>query len=254
MTAPVATGVAQSGAEAVQPVAPLLLEIDGMKCGGCVRAVEQRLLAQPGVRQASVNLLTRTAWLGLDPALLAPPATGRPDSPDPADPLIEALAAMGYQARRRDLHDSPADPEAIRRQQSWWQNWRQLIVALLLVVVSAAGHLAELGEVPLPWLADIRLHAVVATLALALPGRTILVRGARSALAGAPGMDTLVGLGMGSAYLASLVALLWPAVGWQCFFNEPVMLLGFVLMGRFLEDRARSRTAASGPSPSSSSA
>ena len=237
-----ATGVAQSGVEAAQPVAPLLLEIDGMKCGGCVRAVEQRLLAQPGVRQASVNLLTRTAWLGLDPTILASGPAQRSSAADPAEPLIESLAAMGYQARRRDLHESAADPEAIRRSHSWWQNWRQLIVALLLVVVSAAGHLAEVGEMPLPWLADIRLHALVATLALALPGRTILVRGTRSALAGAPGMDTLVGLGMGSAYLASLVALLWPAVGWQCFFNEPVMLLGFVLLGRFLEDRARSRT------------
>ena len=237
-----ATGVAQPVAPAAQPVEPLLLEIDGMKCGGCVRAVEQRLLAQPGVRQASVNLLTRTAWLGLDPSLsqggAAPPAAAA----DPAAPLIEALAAMGYQARRRDLQESAADAELIRSRRSWWQNWRQLVVALLLVVVSAAGHLAELGELPLPWLADIRLHAVVATLALALPGRGILLRGARSAMSGAPGMDTLVGLGMGSAYLASLVALLWPAVGWQCFFNEPVMLLGFVLLGRFLEDRARSRT------------
>jgi Cu2+-exporting ATPase len=55
-------------------------------------------------------------------------------------------------------------------------------------------------------------------------------------------MDTLVGLGMASAYAASLVALIWPSVGWQCFFNEPVMLLGFVLLGRFLEERARFRT------------
>lgn len=55
-------------------------------------------------------------------------------------------------------------------------------------------------------------------------------------------MDTLVGLGMGSSYLASLGAFLWPALGWQCFFNEPVMLLGFVLLGRFLEERARYRT------------
>ena len=55
-------------------------------------------------------------------------------------------------------------------------------------------------------------------------------------------MDTLVGLGVSSAYLASLVALIWPAVGWPCFFNEPVMLLGFVLLGRFLEGRARFRT------------
>ena len=214
----------------------LLLEIEGMKCGGCVRAVEQRLLAQPGVHQASVNLLTRTAWVGLDPALSA--ETGA----DEAEPLIEALAAMGYQARRRDRDDPAADREAAQFARSWWQRWRQLLVALLLVVLSAAAHLAEVRQGLPAWLADIRLHALVATLALALPGRAILVRGARSALAGAPGMDTLVGLGMGSAYLASLVALVWPQVGWACFFNEPVMLLGFVLLGRFLEDRARSRT------------
>ena len=55
-------------------------------------------------------------------------------------------------------------------------------------------------------------------------------------------MDTLVSLGVGSAYVASVVALIWPQVGWPCFFNEPVMLLGFVLLGRFLEERARRRT------------
>jgi magnesium-transporting ATPase (P-type) len=38
------------------------------------------------------------------------------------------------------------------------------------------------------------------------------------------------------------VALLVPSLGWQCFFNEPVMLLGFVLLGRFIEERARFRT------------
>ncbi len=217
--------------------APLLLEVEGMKCGGCVRAVEQRLLAQPGVHQASVNLLTRTAWVALDPPL-APPA----DS-DPAAPLIEALAAMGYVAQRRPLDgEGPLQPGERQQQRTWWQRWRQLLVALLLLLVSAGGHLAEARQLPLPWLADMHLHAVVATLALLLPGRPILVAGWRSALAGAPGMDTLVGLGMGSAYLASLVALIWPAVGWQCFFNEPVMLLGFVLLGRFIEERARLRT------------
>jgi Cu2+-exporting ATPase len=215
-------------------VAALLLEVDGMKCGGCVRAVEQRLLAQPGVRQASVSLLNRTAWVGLDPALLAEADR------DPAEGLIEALLAMGYQAHRREEQASTSAERA--QQQSWWQRWQQLVVALLLLLVSAAGHLAEMGQLPLPWLAEIRVHALVATLALALPGRPILVRGLRSALAGAPGMDTLVGLGMASAYAASLVALIWPAVGWQCFFNEPVMLLGFVLLGRFLEERARFRT------------
>lgn len=203
-----------------------------MKCGGCVRAVEQRLLEQPGVRQASVNLMTRTAWVGLDPALEG----------DPSGPLVEALAGLGFQAQRCDQTSTPLSRAQRQRQEGWWQQWRRLVVALGLLVVSVLGHLSEAGDLPLPMLADIRLHALVATLALALPGRPILGRGLVGALNGMPSMDTLVGLGMGSAYLASAVALLVPSLGWQCFFNEPVMLLGFVLLGRFIEERARFRT------------
>ena len=221
-----------AAAEAAEAVAPLLLQVEGMKCGGCVRAVEQRLLEQPGVRQASVNLMTRTAWVGLDPALEG----------DPSGPLVEALAGLGFQARRRDQTSTPLSRAQRQRQEGWWQQWRRLVVALGLLVVSVLGHLSEAGDLPLPLLADIRLHAAVATLALVLPGRPILVRGLVGALNGVPSMDTLVGLGMGSAYLASAVALLVPSLGWQCFFNEPVMLLGFVLLGRFIEERARFRT------------
>ncbi|MEI6359112.1 MAG: cation-translocating P-type ATPase [Synechococcus sp. ELA619] len=217
---------------AAEAVAPLLLQVEGMKCGGCVRAVEQRLLEQPGVRQASANLMTRTAWVGLDPALEG----------DPSGPLVEALAGLGFQAERRDQASTPLSRAQRQRQESWWQQWRRLVVALGLLLVSVLGHLSEAGDLPFPLLADIRLHAVVATLALALPGRPILVRGLVGALNGVPSMDTLVGLGMGSAYLASAVALLVPSLGWQCFFNEPVMLLGFVLLGRFIEERARFRT------------
>jgi len=240
---PVATACVPSDAEpAPQAVAPLLLEVEGMKCGGCVRAVEQRLLAQPGVRQASVNLLTRTAWVGLDPQLLEPVAEGEPARPDPLPPLLEALAGLGYSARRRDQLEGPLSLAARRHQAGWWQQWRQLVVALALLLVSALGHLAEAGTLALPLVGDIRFHGLVATVALAGPGWPILRRGFSSAWAGLPGMDTLVGLGMASAYLASLVAFFWPAVGWQCFFNEPVLLLGFVLLGRFLEERARFRT------------
>jgi P-type Cu2+ transporter len=203
---------------------PLLLEIEGMKCGGCVRAVEQRLLDQPGVRQASVNLLTRTAWVDV----VSPEAD--------QGALLQALEGLGYHARLRASDgELPTRRERLQAR-TWWQNWRQLVVALALLLVSVLGHLALAG------LGAIWIHALVATVALAGPGRPILVRGVQTALAGMPSMDTLVGLGVLSAYLASLVAFLWPQRGWPCFFNEPVMLLGFVLLGRFLEERARFRT------------
>jgi Cu2+-exporting ATPase len=54
-------------------------------------------------------------------------------------------------------------------------------------------------------------------------------------------MNTLVGLGTVTAYLASCVALIFPQLGWECFFDEPVMLLGFIFLGRVLESRAKGR-------------
>ena len=211
--------------------ASLLLEVEGMKCVGCVRAVEQRLLQQDGVSQVSVSLLSRTAWLRVD----------RPDLRLPA--LLQSLAGLGYEARLRG-DELPASRQDRLRERTWWQRWRQLLVALLLVLLSGTGHLAEAGASGLAGtpLAALWFHALLATVSLVGPGRPILLAGIRSALAGMPGMDTLVALGVGSSYLASLIGWLWPAAGWPCFFNEGVMLLGFVLAGRFLEERARFRT------------
>ncbi len=222
---------------------PLLLDVEGMKCGGCVRAVEQRLLHTPGVRQASVNLLTRTAWVELEP-----PGVERDGAEDdPLAVLLASLEGLGFQARPRSGSLEARASERERRQaEHWWRHWRQLVVALVLLLVSGLGHLADAGQLAWrgPWdlLGTPWFHALVASLALAFPGRPILVRGLRSALAGVPGMDSLVGLGVASAYLSSVVGWLWPASGWPCYFNEPVMLLGFVLTGRFLEERARFRT------------
>lgn len=208
----------------------LVLDVEGMKCGGCVRAVERTLLDQPAVEEASVNLVTRSAWVRL-----------REDEGG-LESVLAALETRGFPARSRSQTlPGPAeqDPE---RTWGWWRQWRQLMVALILLLLSVLGHLAEGGQMPLPLLGALPFHAALATVAVFGPGRSILVSGWGAARAGAPSMDTLVGLGVGSAYLASAVALVWPQVGWPCFFNEPVMLLGFVLLGRFLEERARLRT------------
>jgi Cu2+-exporting ATPase len=214
---------------------PLLLEVDGMKCGGCVRAVERRLLELPDVREVSVNLLTRTAWVEVDA-----------DGTDPLTPLLTSLKALGFQARLRDGGQEGSSASERARDRHWWTLWRQLIVAIVLVLVSALCHGAVVGQLPWqgPW--DVMgrpwFHALIATLALAVPGRPILAAGWRAALARMPSMDSLVGLGVASAYLSSLAGWIRPEWGWPCFFHEPVMLLGFVLAGRFLEQRARYRT------------
>lgn len=200
-----------------------------MKCGSCVHAVERRLTEQQGVSGVAVNLLTRTAAVGLDPHMPAEPQQ-----------LTAALQAMGFPARLRDQGQAMVEPPSLN--QGWWSRWRRLMVALVLMAVSGVAHLAMAQQWTLPLLDSMVFHGVVATAALAGPGRTILIGGWRALRHGIPTMDSLVGLGITSAYGSSLVALFWPAVGWPCFFDEAVMLLGFVLLGRFLEERARRRT------------
>ena len=165
------------------------------------------------MQEASVNLL------GVRPGGTGAPAT--------AESLLDSLAALGFPGHLRDPEGELERLQQAREQQGWWSRWRQLVVALVLLLISSAGHLSSGGV-----LADMRLHALVATAALAgRAGRSWCAVGKawpRAFLAW-----TAWWAWGGTAYLASLVALIWPAVGWSCFFNEPVMLLGFVLLGRF---------------------
>ena len=67
----------------------LLLEVEGMKCAGCVRSVEQTLLALPNISTATVNLVTRTALLHLE------------DPNQSIEPILQALADRGFPSSER---------------------------------------------------------------------------------------------------------------------------------------------------------
>ena len=57
-------------------------------------------------------------------------------------------------------------------------------------------------------------------------------------------MSTLVGLGATASFGVSCIAAGLPSLGWKTFFEEPAMLLGFVLVGRALEERAKLQASA----------
>jgi len=209
----------------------ILLDINGMKCGSCVQAVEKILKNYPNVTNASVNLVTKTAFVELEE-----PNTQLTD-------LIQTLTSKGFPSQERDYQTNLNNIELEKNEnQNLWNKWHQLIIATSLLILSGMGHLVEGQQISIPIIGSLPFHAALATFALLGPGRSILKAGLKSAVILTPTMDTLVSLGVLSAYFASIIALIWPTVGWPCFFNEPVMLLGFVLLGRFLEERARVKT------------
>ncbi len=226
----------------------LTLHVDGMKCAGCVKAVEKKLAEHPDVESASVNLVTTKATV-----------FAQVDASDPlalAKQLSEKVTAIGFPTTVESL---PSDPEGDRpadttsdstpsvadeTSQKGRVGWRSpLAIAITLLILSTIGHLKHMGWVEVPILSNIWFHFGLATLALALPGREIIVDGWRGLRHGIPNMNTLVGIGMLASYGASVVALVFSSLGWECFFDEPVMLVGFILLGRTLEHRARMRAA-----------
>jgi len=228
---------------ATAPSAPatekITLDVEGMKCASCVKVVEKQLTQHPGVISACVNLVTEVAVVeseahAVDPGALAQKLTLAGFPTQPRYPQGQAGAADG----------TSITPDLTERQRRELQSIWQLITAGVLLLLSSLGHLSQWSGSVLPVLNNIWFHCGLATVALLVPGRPLIVDGWRGVRRNAPNMNTLVGLGTLTAYTASLVALLFPQLGWECFFDEPVMLLGFILLGRTLEQQARGTAAA----------
>ncbi|PZO42765.1 MAG: ATPase P [Pseudanabaena frigida] len=215
----------------------LTLSIAGMKCAGCVAVVEKRLLACEGVKAASVNLLTEKATV----------VYGNATAPqDFAPQLIEAIAKAGFSAEFVEKHNHKGDrPSKSISQNSSEAQWmglsKEVGIPASLVILAIVGHLGLIGVADFPLLGNMYAHWLVSTVALGWIGRPIWWDGLKSLWYRAPNMNSLVGLGTLSAYFASTIALFVPQLGWQCFFEEPVMLLGFVLLGQALLERAKGK-------------
>lgn len=231
--------VESNGTNHTNQVEKITIDVGGMKCAGCLKAVENQLTQHPGVISACVNLVTEVAVCEVK--------AGEVDSSALAQKLTEAgfpsqPRLSHHRLRAKDLL-SPAERQ---RQEILSSIWR-IAIAALLIVLSGIGHFAQhssiLANHP-SLLTSFWFHWGLATATLLGPGRSILIDGFRGLWRNTPNMNTLVGLGALSAYTASVVALLFPQLGWECFFDEPVMLLGFILLGRTLEQQARSKAAA----------
>ena len=207
------------------------IDVEGMMCAGCVSAVSRTLKKQAGVYDAVVNLITEVATVKAEPSV-------------DGEALAQALTHAGFPSTNRPVLQGKRRTEQLaelndRRAAQASTQKRKLAIALFLVVLSSAGHIGHAVGHPLPGLGNDEFHAVLAGLALFGPGREILVEGLKGLARNSPNMNTLIALGSLLAFGSSVVALLNPAIGWECFFDEPVMLIGFILLGRALEQWAR---------------
>jgi cation transport ATPase len=82
-------------------------------------------------------------------------------------------------------------------------------------------------------------HAAISLLAMCGPGRHIITKGFPALIRGEPTMDSLISLGVLSSASLSSMASVFPSLGWQTHWHEPIMLIALVSVGRALEERAQ---------------
>ncbi|GAB4853227.1 Polyamine N-acetyltransferase 1 [Ancistrocladus abbreviatus] len=220
----------------------IILDVGGMTCGGCAASVKRILEGQPQVSSATVNLTTETAIVWPASEAKAVPNWQR----QLGEMLAKHLTNCGFQS---NLRDSTRDSffrvferkiEAKRSQLK--ESGRGLAVSWALCAVCLFGHLSHFFGVRASWIHAFHstgFHLSLSLFTLLGPGRQLILDGLKSLFKGSPNMNTLVGLGALSSFSVSSLAAFVPKLGWNAFFEEPIMLIAFVLLGRNLEQRAK---------------
>ncbi|KAH7441076.1 hypothetical protein KP509_03G024700 [Ceratopteris richardii] len=225
----------------------IFLDVGGMSCGGCASSVKKILESQPHVLHASVNLPMELAVVKVS---LGAESTAESSRSDIGEALAKHLSGCGFKSSVRDRTvkegesgSSVALRKAEERMARLKDSGRRLVIAFSLAAVCLIGHSAHfLGRLGPSWLHfchSAGFQMSLSFLSLIGPGRKLIVDGWKSLQRGAPNMNTLVGLGAVSSFAVSIIASLLPNMGWKAFFEEPVMLLAFVLLGKTVEERAK---------------
>src|SRR5581483_5367607 len=211
------------------------LPVRGMHCAACVGKVERALQAVPGVVTASVNLATERARVELGPR---PPALPE---------LRAAVAAAGYTIPE-EIAVTPAGRE---REQA--ERAREIARLRVRVIVGAVlSFPVLLGSMPdvFPW-ASGWLRTPWLLWGLTTPvqfwvGGQFHLGFLRELRHRTSSMNTLVSIGTNAAYFWSVAVILWPhafmAAGGMPYFEASAVLMTFLVLGRWLEARARGGT------------
>ena len=251
------TSSSSSSAATAAATKTKLYSIEGMRCGGCSANVAKTLNAQDFITSCAVNLVTNTAAI----TYTDDDVTEEKEkvAAEREKLAIDLIAKKGFTMRVREKGKAGVQM-ALESQQKRLEEKERTTKDLYLawgLTIACLGthvshHLHQLGlheyahgeavtSLANPW-----IGATIASAALLGPGRQILSDGFVAFRNGSPTMNSLVGVGALAAFTLSGANALHPVLNeygmrTNDFFEEPVLLLAFILLGRALESSARAR-------------
>ena len=215
------------------------ISVGGMSCASCVRRVEGTLKAVPGVKEASVNLASSKAMLAYDPGIATLPD------------MKTALDDAGYEFLGVAT-ETAEDPMEVARERELKDLKIKLVVGFVLSILIHVGSMPDLfpfvRSIPQQYLLPILFF--MATPVVFWVGNRFLSGAFKAAKQKTSDMNTLVAVGSLSAYVYSTAVMLFPSffssagVAAHVYFDGAAMIVTLILLGRFLEARAKGKTSA----------
>jgi Cu+-exporting ATPase len=223
------------------------LPVAGMTCASCVNRIERFLRRTPGVEEATVNLATEAATIRYLPDL-----TGRAE-------LVGAIEAAGYEvpvaARMPAGGSGAAEATALAEAEAAADAERARDLRLILTqslvsigVALVAMLLMFWPQTTIPMEELNKLILLPATFVQVWAGGRFYRAAWRAGRHGGATMDTLVVVGTTAAWAYSVFVTLWPDIVHEAglhpetYFDSSAIIIGLVLLGRWLELRARGQT------------
>ncbi len=190
--------------------------IEDMRCASCIRVLEGGLLEKDGVVAVNANLATKLVIVEYLPSIISP------------SELKDAIRELGYTPVQREGGTAPK-PRKFR------------LEFLFSLAVTVPIFVISMFLMEMPHRAIILF--LLGTSVQVVGGSSFYVGALRSLRRGGPNMDVLVALGASAAYLYSVYNTF--AGSGDLYYDAAAMLITFVLLGRYLEDAAKSRASLS---------
>ncbi len=213
-------------------------QLQGMSCAACAKTIEQTIRHVQGVQDCSVNFASEQTTV-----LYAPKITS-------IEAIQQSVIAAGYKASPvGENHHDQIDREATRQlARLKWKVGVGLGLSSLLVV----GSLPDMIGLAIPglptWLHNAWVQLFLSTPVMFWCGQGFFRGAWKALLRRTADMNTLVALGTGAAYLYSLFTTLLPEVfqrqglSPQLYYEPAAVIISLILLGRWLERRARRQT------------
>ncbi|MFH0959101.1 MAG: heavy metal translocating P-type ATPase [Pseudomonadota bacterium] len=216
-----------------------IVSVGGMTCAACVNRVEKILKSLPGVDDASVNFATSKATLSHSSSAID------------VDAVRNSIEDAGYHFLGVVANNTEDPTEKARKSELRAIRWKLIVGAIL----SALVHVLAMGHVlPLSTHSDAKvlnfIQLLMTTPVVFWVGGGFLGGAWKALRQKTSDMNTLVALGSLSAYFYSLVITLFPhslsheSLQPYVYFDGAAMIVTLVLLGRYLEARARGKTSA----------